>query len=45
MSSGNIAKPAEFQPEALLSGVQQDMIIGFKLYRNKSFLFKIKRYL
>jgi len=40
----NIAKSSKYQPQTLLSGSLQGMIIGFQLYRKKYFLFKIERF-
>jgi len=41
----NTAISSKFQPLALLLGVLQGIIIGFKFYREKKiFLFKIERY-
>jgi len=43
-TAGNIAKSSKIEPQALVLDVQPVMIIGFKLYRKKYFLFQIERY-
>jgi len=40
----HIAKSSKFQPQAVLLGVLQGIIIGFVVYVKKCFLFKIERY-
>jgi len=37
-TAGNIAKSSKFQPQTLLLGVPQGMIIGLKFYRKKCFV-------
>jgi len=36
-TAGSVTKSLKFQPRALILGVLQGMIIGFKLYRKNSF--------